>query len=175
LLAVMVVEPVARFEFAWDEAYSLTCWKRRRQATWWVPVFLAIRVLGILVMLAIAGLALEEGDWTVAVLVLLAAVFFALSPAIDTVLLRRRARKSPLFGELFDVTLLSDGYAARSPRTETTISWESFTRAVSFPDGDLVYLDPQTPIWLAHAALSAGTPDDVGTLLAQRIPNYTRK
>jgi len=81
---------------------------------------------------------------------------------IDLWLARRSLRKWAFRDETVTIDFTDEGFHARSPKQETMLGWSSFTRAVHFRDGFLLFHGPASFHWIP--ATSLADPSDVSAL-----------
>lgn len=73
---------------------------------------------------------------------------------IDLWLARRSLRKWAFRGETVAIDFTDEGFHATSPKQETMLRWSSFTRAVHFRDGFLLFHGPASFHWIPATSLA---------------------
>ena len=76
---------------------------------------------------------------------------------IDLWLARRSLRKWAFRDETVTIDFTDEGFHARSPKQETMLRWSSFTRAVHFRDGFLLFHGPSSFHWIPAASLAGSS------------------
>ena len=92
---------------------------------------------------------------------------------IDLWLARRSLSKWAFRDETVTINFTDEGFHARSPKQETMLRWSSFTKAVQFRDGFLLFHGPASFHWIPTTSLAA--PSDVSALerlLRDKIAEY---
>ena len=92
---------------------------------------------------------------------------------IDFWMARRSLRRSAFRDETVAIKFTDDGFHANSPKQDTTLRWSSFTRAVQFRDGLLLFHGPTSFHWIPASSL--GGPAGIGSLeefLKAKIAEY---
>jgi len=77
---------------------------------------------------------------------------------IDFWLARRSLRKWAFRDETVAIDFTDEGFHAKSPKQETMLRWSSFTKAVHFRDGFLLFHGPASFHWVPVTSL-AGSSD----------------
>jgi hypothetical protein len=72
---------------------------------------------------------------------------------IDFWLARRSLRKWAFRDEAVAIEFTDEGFQARSPKQETMLRWSSFTKAVHFRDGFLLFHGPASFHWIPATSL----------------------
>ena len=81
---------------------------------------------------------------------------------IDLWLARRSLRKWAFRDEAVTIEFTDEAFHARSPKQETMLRWSSFTKAVHFRDGFLLFHGPASFHWIPATAFAG--PSDVSVL-----------
>ena len=92
---------------------------------------------------------------------------------IDFWLARRSLRKWAFRNETVAIKLTDEGFHSSSPKQDTTLRWSSFTRAVHFRDGFLLFHGPASFHWIPVCSL-IGSSDIPGLeqLLKAKIAEH---
>lgn len=92
---------------------------------------------------------------------------------IDLWLARRSLRKWAFRDETVAIKFTDEGFHASSPKQDTTLRWSSFTRAVHFRDGFLLFHGPSSFHWIPVSSL-AGSVEVAGLeqLLKDKITEH---
>jgi hypothetical protein len=84
-------------------------------------------------------------------------------------LLKRRLRKSPFYGDEINILVSEEGMSFETPRSQTNLKWAAFSYARRVAHGFLAFTDPKVAHWLPDSALASGTPAEVELLLRENI------
>ena len=85
----------------------------------------------------------------------------------------RRALRGKMAADLaVTVELDQDGLRSNDSKNEVELGWAFFTQARSFDDGVLLYDADRRMRWLPHAALEAGSSEQVETLVREKVKDF---
>jgi len=97
-------------------------------------------------------------------------------PFLGRMLERKQARRAVLGKSEADLTATIEldqaGLRGRDAQAEVSFGWPYFTKARSFEDGVLLYDADQHMRWLPHAALEAGTSEQIESLMREKVADF---
>jgi len=166
------------YSVSYDENYVLSSIDRYRRQRHVYPWFIAVKVLCGLGMALLLGIitwgAMPAAGQLVPLLVTatVIAVFLLLllqGPRIDYFFLKRRLKKSPLYGENTRIEVDDSGVSVSTSKTQTILQWSAFSKARRLDAGFLVFMEPTSFYWWPDAALVSGTVDEVDRLLRAKV------
>lgn len=171
------------YSVSYDENYILSSIDRYRRQRHVYPWFIAVKILCGLGMAALLGIIIW-GAMPVAgrfvpllVITIVITVFLLLllqGPRIDYFFLKRRLKKSPLYGDSMRIEVSDSGVSVSTSKTQAILQWSAFTKARRLGGGFLIFTDPDSFHWWPDAALVSGTVDEVDRLLQAKIVAYER-
>jgi hypothetical protein len=123
---------------------------------------IALKVLMTLPLAALAIFGFIHGPFGLGLFFVGLCLLLLFGHHIDLCLARRSLRKWAFRDETVTIDFTDDGFHARSPKQETMLRWSSFTRAVHFRDGFLLFHGPASFHWIPATSLAC--PSDVSTL-----------
>jgi len=123
---------------------------------------IALKVLMTLPLAALAIFGFIHGPFGLGLFFVGLCLLLLFGHHIDLWLARRSLRKWAFRDETVTIDFTDEGFHARSPKQETTLRWSSFTRAVHFRDGFLLFHGPASFHWIP--ATSLADPSDVSAL-----------
>lgn len=122
-------------------------------------------VLKVLMTLALAALAMFgfiHGPFGLGLFFVGLCLLLLFGHHIDLWLARRSLQKWAFRDETVAIDFTDEGFHAKSLKQETTLRWSSFTRAVHFRDGFLLFHGPASFHWIPSTSLVG--PTDVRAL-----------
>ncbi|MDH3728655.1 MAG: hypothetical protein OER77_14085 [Myxococcales bacterium] len=158
-----------------DDAHLLELSRRWRQAGCFRLVSIAVRTLGIVLMAGLTLLSVQKEYWWMLPVLIGLTVVFIFAPWFDKAYSLRRFRKSPFRGDQLAVTLSNENVSFEGTRSGGQLEWSSFTKAVQFSDGFLLFQGPDSPTWLPSSTLTNGIPDEVATIVKAKITDFRTK
>jgi hypothetical protein len=123
---------------------------------------IALKVLMTLPLAALAIFGFTHGPFGLGLFFVGLCLLLLFGHHIDLWLARRSLRKWAFRDETVAIDFTDEGFHARSPKQETTLRWSSFTRAVHFRDGFLLFHGPASFHWIPATSLVG--PSDVSAL-----------
>lgn len=160
-----------RFEFILDGGFLEAGLRRYyRQRSNFLSMALKIPVSVLLGVLAILMLVAGRYWFTAFFISLIFLLFF--SRRIDYWIMKRRLKKSPFNNSRLQVSLTQEGFHAISDKSDVSLKWSAFTRAVRFRDGFLLLQGPSAFNWLPQSAMIEGSVEEVDRLLKEQTLNY---
>ena len=147
----------------------------QRGRVWWLAIK-AVCALGLAaILLAVVVAAAQPGsNPAMGLLVALVPVAFllllAFGPRIDHGLMKRRLKRSPLYGVELVIQVAEPGVSLTTPNSRSELAWAAFTKAHCLSEGILVFMGPSQFEWWPNAALVAGHRDDVERLVRGHVP-----
>lgn len=171
-----------QYRFAFDESYaisSVSSYRRQRKVyPWFIAVkvvcFLGLAALLALIVVAAVGQA-HTNSATMLLVSLVPALFIVLllmGPRLDYLVLKRRLKKSPFYGEEVQFAVADAGVSVNTPKSQSSLSWSAFTAAKRVSSGYLLFSGPTVFHWLPDEALTGGSVADVQRLLQHNIRTY---
>ena len=122
-------------------------------------------VLKVLMTLALAALAIFgfiHGPFGLGLFFVGLCLLLLFGHHIDLWLARRSLRRWAFRDETIAIDFTDEGFHASSPKQETKLRWLSFTRAVHFRDGFMLFHGPASFHWIPATSLVG--PSDVRAL-----------
>jgi hypothetical protein len=114
---------------------------------------IVLKVLMTLALAALAILGFIHGAFGLGLFFVGLCLLLLFGHHIDLWLARRSLRKWAFRDETVAIDFTDEGFHARSPKQETTLRWSSFTRAVHFRDGFLLFHGPASFHWIPATSL----------------------
>jgi len=134
---------------------------------------IALKVLMTFPLAALAIFGFIHGPFGLGLFFIALCLLLLFGHRIDLWLARRSLRKWAFRDESVEIDFTDEGFHARSPKQETTLRWSSFTRAVHFRDGFLLFHGSTSFQWIP--AVSLATPSgvtDLERLLRDKIAEH---
>lgn len=155
-----------RHRFVYDEAYAVTAdrYVQRTARSSWI-----LRWLGIPLFLVIVVTSVAMREWKFAAVAALVAFFQLLAKPLHRRAVSRAARTQPTFGREIDQRWSDAGSDVRSHVGASTSSWASFTKAVLFEEGVVLFEGPSLARWLPDAALVGGSRAEFEALVRRHV------
>lgn len=128
-----------QFKFRFSEEHLLTSHLRYRHQVWWRPPFqglkwvLATMISLLLIFAAYRGVPMLSAFFGAILSALL------LGWSIDSWIIRKRFRKSPLHNDDIAFTFFEDGAHVVGQTSEVRIGWAAYPKARRFKDGMLLF------------------------------------
>lgn len=134
---------------------------------------IALKVLMTLPLAALAIFGFIHGPFGLGLFFVGLCLLLLFGHNIDLWLARRSLRKWAFRDETVIIDFSDEGFHARSPKQETMLRWSSFTRAVHFRDGFMLFHGPASFHWIPATSL-AGPSDvsDLERLLRDKIATH---
>ncbi len=167
-----------RYRVSYNEEYILSSLEQYRRQRKVYPWFIALKIvcalgLALLISIVVYGALTFAGRSGPLVLISLVLVVFLLllvqGPRLDYMLLKRRLRKSPFYGDEINIIVSEEGMSFETPRSKTSLKWSAFTYARRGAHGFLAFTDPKAAHWLPDSSLTSGVPAEVELLLRKNI------
>jgi hypothetical protein len=172
---------MSQYQVTYNEDYILNSLEQYRRQRHVYPWFIAIKIvcalgLALLIAIVLHGMITTSGKTAPLLMVFFTlAAFLVLllqGPRLDYMLLKRRLRKSPFYGDEINISVSEDGVSFKTQRSQATLNWSAFTFARRVGTGFLVFTDPKTSHWWPDAALTNGTLAEIKHHLRTNIPNF---
>lgn len=169
---------MSRYRVSYDEEYLLSGLEQYRKQRQVYPWFIAVKIvcaLGLATLLAVIAYGAftvtgSEGPLLLIGLVLVVFLLLLLQgPRLDCMLLKRRLRKSPFYGDEVNIFASVDGVCFETPRSKSLLNWSAFSRVRRVASGFLLFTDPKVCHWLPDSGLVSGTSPEVESLLRKNI------
>ena len=134
---------------------------------------IALKVLMTLPLAALAIFGFIHGPFGLGLFFVGLCLLVLFGHHIDLWLARRSLRKWAFRDETVAINFTDEGFHANSPKQETTLRWSSFTKAVHFQDGFLLFHGPASFHWIPATSL-VGSSDVTALerLLREKIAEH---
>ncbi len=116
-------------------------------------------------------LAVVTAAYAVAAVLGLPVFLLGFGNRLDEVIVARRFRKSPYWGDRVRVVLSEEGFDGKGVASSTQISWKIFTVARRFTDGWILFQGQGLYNWLPDDCLVEGSQEEIGALIRSKVGN----
>lgn len=155
-----------------DEFYA-TAFQRHFSHHVTYRIFSAIRYLGICILSLCAVALAVKSQWSPALSAFAMVLFIILSRPVERWYRTRQLLKSPFWNESVFTEISDEGLSSVFDKGNTSLTWDSFTHVIRFPNGCLLYQGPQIFFWLPDSALAGNSnPSDAENLIRRNIGDY---
>lgn len=155
-----------RHSYVYDEAYAeeADTHVRRTVRPSWI-----LRWLGVPLLCAFVATSVAMREWKLVAVGVLVAAFQLLAIPLHRRSVRAAARKEPNFGHAIASAWSAEGVEVRAPTGTSLARWSTFTRAVFFEKGVVLFEGPALARWLPHAALAEGSREEFEALVRRHV------